>query len=292
MTANVRADDQVQEALINLFQGSMPEKKEEVSTLLQDLTVVFQMLPDVHPDGRVIMDAGLYRYVRFNQRVTRAFWIGSFAAWEGYRSVAEGGSAGEFDIEKLKAMISAFEATIENDQADDTPLPTGIPEPGYLPEMEEDPQRRAAAELSIIALGWAFLHEVRHIRHQREGTSAGAFGSPESKRQEEFSCDEFATRFILEGIPLYSDESGDDAQSVKKKRELAIYFALFAMTLLSKNKWEESETHPAVQARIDAVCAAIGQDRNEDAVAIANMAFTALRKVWPAAPMIMAGQAA
>lgn len=35
------------------------------------------------------MDAGSYRYIRFNHHVVRSFWIGAFAAWEGYRTVAE-----------------------------------------------------------------------------------------------------------------------------------------------------------------------------------------------------------
>lgn len=113
------------------------------------------------------MDASLFRYVRFNHRVVRSFWIGAFAAWEGYRAIAESDDISAVDIDKFKEFVASFEATIENQNADDDPLPHGIPEPGFLPDKTHDPEDRPAAELAIIALGWAFLHEIRHIKHQR-----------------------------------------------------------------------------------------------------------------------------
>jgi len=291
MTLDAREDMQVQEAIQYLFSGSVPERENELSQLISDLQIVFQMLPDEHTDGRVIMDAGLYRFVRFNHRVVRSFWIGAFAAWEGYRAIAESDDISAIDIDRFKELVASFEATIANQQADEDPLPHGIPEPGVLPDKVADPQRRAAAELAIIALGWAFLHEIRHIRHQREGTSAGAFGTPECKRNEEFSCDEFATKFVLEKMIDYSARSGDNFSLVRRKRELGIYLALFSLTLLSKDKWEESDSHPSVQERINAVCEIMGHDRDETAGVIAHAAFATLREIWPSAPMVLAALA-
>lgn len=286
MVEKTREDARVQEAIRNLFFGSMPERESEISGLLCELELVFQMLPDVNRDGHIIMDGGLYRFVRFNHRVVRSYWIGAYAAWEGYKAIAESTNIVEVDLRRFQELIAAFEATIENQQADEQPLPHGVPEPGSLPDKGKDPQRRAAAELAIIALGWAFLHEIRHVRHQREGTSAGASGTPECKWQEEYSCDEFATKFILEKIPSYADESGDNKSLVRRKRELAIYFALFALTLLAKDKWGESDSHPAVQSRINAVCEIMGHDRDETAEAIGCAAFATLRTLWPSAPTV------
>ncbi len=291
MTGEVRQDEMVQQAIRNLFVGSVPERDDELSSLWGHLDLVFRFLPDDHEDGRLIMDAGSYRYIRFNHRVVRSFWIGAFAAWEGSRAVAESKDFPAVDLTRFQELVAAFETAIQNDQSDETPLPAGVPEPGTLPDKDRDPQGRAASELSIIAVAWALLHEVRHIRHQREGTSASVHGDTREARQhEEFSCDEFATRFILEHVQRYSDESGYDPVLVRRKREMSIYFALFALTLLAKDSWAASDTHPSVQDRIDAVCGLMGNDRDELAEAIAHTAFATLRTLWPSAPMIVVGE--
>ncbi len=291
MTSAVRQDEIVQQAIRKLFIGSVPERADELSSFWEDLDLVFRLLPDDHEDGRLIMDAGSYRYIRFNHRVVRSFWIGAFAAWEGYRAVAESKDFPTVDLTRFQELIAAFDAAIQNDQSDEAPLPDGVPEPGTLPDKNEDSQGRAASELSIIAVAWALLHEVRHIRHQREGTSASVHGdTQEARHREEFSCDEFATLFILEHVARYSDQSSDDPVLVRRKREMAIYFALFALTLLAKDSWEASDTHPSVQDRIDAVCRLMVDGGDELAEAIAHSAFATLRTLWSSAPMTKVGK--
>jgi hypothetical protein len=76
----------------------------------------------------------------------------------------------------------------------------------------------------------------------------------------------------------------EDVVLVRRKRETGIYFALFTLTLLAKDNWDASKTHPAVQDRIDAVEAMMGTARDEIAKAIARTAFAALRTLWPTAP--------
>ena len=93
---------------------------------------------------------------------------------------------------------------------------------------------RAAAELAHFATGWALLHEVRHIIHQREGTSAGAHGNRQAKHTEELSYDRFATQFLLDRIPDFAVETGQNAILVKQKQEIGDYFALFAMSVFAR----------------------------------------------------------
>ncbi|MPQ95660.1 phage exclusion protein Lit family protein [Thioclava sp. JE_KL1] len=287
MIGEVRQDEIVQQAIRNLFVGSVPERALELSSLWNDLNLLFQLLPDNSKDGRLIMDAGSYRYIRFNHRVVRSFWIGAFVAWEGYRALAESPDFPRVDLTQFQELLATFEANLQNDLSDEASLPAGIPEPGTLPDINKDPQGRAASELSTIAVAWALLHEVRHIRHQREGTSASVDGDTrEARHREEFSCDEFATRFILEKMQHYSEDKGDDLVLVRRKRETAIYFALFALTLLAKDSWSVSDSHPSVQDRIDAVCRLMGEDRDETAQAVAWAAFASLRELWPSAPII------
>lgn len=287
MATEHQKDAGVENAIKDLFLGSVPERAEELSSFWSELDLVFLLLSDDYQDGRLIMDAGSYRYIRFNHRVLRSFWIASFAAWEGFRAVADSSESSDVNLTRFHEIVAAFEAVVQNDLSDEVPLPAGIPEPGAFPDGDVDPQAKAASELAIIAVAWALLHEVRHIRHQREGTSASELGNTqEARHREEFSCDEFATRFILGHIERYADESGDDLVLVRRKRELAIYYALFAMILLSRDCWEASETHPSVQARIDSVCNLIGDGRDEMALANAHAAFLTLRELWSTAPMI------
>ncbi|WP_057460735.1 phage exclusion protein Lit family protein [Pseudovibrio sp. POLY-S9] len=290
MSDKARQDETVQQAIRDLFIGSIPERGEELTSLWNELDPVFQLVPDIHEDERVIMDAGAFRFVRFNHRVVRSFWIGAFAAWEAYRAFAESEDTQAVDLAHFRLLVVAFEANIQNDQSDAHSLPTGIPEPGTLPNADREPQARAASELAIIAVAWAMLHEIRHIRHQREGTSAPPLeNTPEARQarhEEEFSCDDFATKFILEHVNRFAEKSGDDPALVRRKRAMAIYFALFALVLLAKDRWDASNTHPSVQDRINAVCLLMKDNRDELPEAIACTVFKALRRLWPAAPMI------
>ena len=131
------------------------------------------------------------------------------------------------------------------------------------------------------------LHELHHLQHQQSGTSADPYDEDPSKRwKEELSCDAYATRFLLEKIDDYANSEKVPPEQVRLKRELGVYFALFALTLLAKNKWDDSPTHPAVQKRIKAAHKAMGPKASEISYTIAHTAFAALREIWPSAPGI------
>ncbi|MCW0183409.1 MAG: phage exclusion protein Lit family protein [Zavarzinia sp.] len=280
---DARSDPQVQDAIKQLFYGSAPERCHSLATMWQQIEPLFQLVDDIHPDGRIILDAGAYRYVRFNHRALRAFWIAGHAAWEAYRLVAESPDLQQLDMSRFTALIAAFEQAIGSDDPTVEPLPAGVAEPGVYPDKQADPQGRATAELATIAAAWALLHEFRHIRHQQEGTGSVS-GSREDKHREELSCDEFATNFLLERISEYAVTEGVDVELVRQKRQLGIYFGLFAVTLLAKDKWQASDSHPSVQDRLDAVRAIMEPTKNELAAAIAHVAFATLGQQWPGTP--------
>jgi hypothetical protein len=239
---------------------------------------------DIHEGERFILDAGCYRDVRFNHRVVRAFWLAAYIAWEGYRAIAES-PLDAIDLGRFGALLAAFDAVLSSDRSYEEPLPPGVAEPGFFPDKENDPEGRAIAELATIAVGWALLHEVRHIRHQQECTSADPYDEdPTERRAEELSCDAYAVEFLLQQVDRYAAAENVDPAEVARKRQLGIYFALFALTLVAKDNWGASQTHPAVQSRIDAARLAMAAQRSEIADAIAYSAFAALRKFWPSAP--------
>ena len=104
------------------------------------------------------------------------------------------------------------------------------------------------------------------------------------KRAEELSCDEFATRFILDQVEAYARSTNEPVLSVRRKREIGIYFGAFTLTLIAKDHWGESDTHPAVQTRIDAIVQQIGSHSTRMSDAIAHAAHAALWNIWPDAP--------
>jgi hypothetical protein len=59
------------------------------------------------------------------------------------------------------------------------------------------------------------------------------------------------------------------------------------MTLMARDKWGASQTHPSIQARINAVCVLMGSQRDEVAEAIASVAFATLHELMPNSPGIV-----
>ena len=283
---NVRDDEQVRTAARNVLLGSAPEREAELTKLWEELEPRFQLTADTHEGERLVMEAGMYRYVRFNHRIVRAFWIAAFAAWEGYRVVAEANDLEVVDLSRLKELIYAFDLVLASDAPDLEALPSGVPEPGHYDDA--DPKLRAPGELATLAVGWALLHEVRHLRHQREGDAADPYDDdPTQRRNEELSCDRFATQFLLDQLDTYAKQESVSPILVRRKRELGIYFALFAMTMMVRDNWGASKSHPSIQVRIDAVRTLMGHQRDEVAEAIASVAFATLHALMPGAPGVM-----
>ena len=282
----MRNDTEVQNVVRNLFIGVAPERQPELSDLWKKYTPRFNILADTGPDGNFVFDAGAYRDVRINNRAMRTFWLASFIAWEGYRVIAESSDVDNVDLTRFQQMIDCFFRILNEDNPDTVPLPDGIPDPGIFPDKQKDTQMRAAAELAIFAGGWALLHEVRHIQHQQDGTGAVQTDPPEKWRDEELSCDHYATHFLLDKVDEYvaAPEERDDLELVRQKREIGIYFALFAMVLINTDHWHETDTHPAMERRISEVMREMKADGSRRADDIAHKAFEALWKIFPDAP--------
>jgi hypothetical protein len=278
----IRNDDDVKNAVHNALLGSAPERKAELDKLWNMLEPRFELTDDTHEGERFVMEAGMYRYVRFNHRVVRAFWIAAFAAWEAYRAVAEAADLDAVNLSCLQELIKAFDLVLSSPVPELEPLPAGLPEPGHF---DQEPTLRAPGEIAVIAIAFPLLHEVRHLQHQQEGDAADLCEQDRTRRhEEELSCDAFATQFLLERLEDYARGENVSATSVRRKRELGIYFAFFAMTLTAQPNWGASASHPALQTRINAVRTLMGGKRDEVAEAIATMAFAALHTLMVGAP--------
>ena len=279
----MRGDAEVQIAARRIFEGAAPERSRELARFWEKYQPSFNLLADASPEGLFVLQAGAYRYVRFNHRALRAFWLASFIAWEGWSAIAKGDHC-EVKLRRFGAMVDCFRKVLNADDAAGVALPEGVPDPGVYPVTELSAEARAAGELATIATGWALLHEVRHIQHQQEGSGAHGGDAQEIRHWEEMSCDGFATRFLLDKVDEHAKESNEPFERIRRKREIGIYFALFAMTLVGGGHWEETVSHPAMDKRIRAVIAEMGSEGLGKADAIGHAAFVALWSIYPDAP--------
>lgn len=281
-----RSDEAVQDAARALFLGVAPERRAELESLWSRYGPCFEMLSDNGRDGLFVLDAGLFKFVRFNHRAMRAFWLASFIAWEGYERIHAVAIDGAIDFQRFNEMVDSFLAMLAADDPAAVPMPAGIPEPGVYPDAALAPAARAAADLATMATGWALLHELRHIQLQQEGRSAGPYASSAECHDEEMACDAYATSFLLERADDFAAVHEAAPEQVRQKRLLGIYFAFVAMALISAEAWSESATHPALQARIDSVADQLEPWRTDAGDAVAAAAFEALRMRWPLVPRL------
>jgi len=273
-----RSDTQVQQAVKALFLGLAPERESETERLWDDFQLQFCLFTD---DKGVMLEGGAYRYVHFNHRTLRVVWVSAFAAWEAYAYAQSAFEEGELrDVQRLEELLALAVEIREAKDPEAVPL-CGLPEPGSLPS---DPLLRAPAEFAYFATGWAMLHEVRHLKHQQEGTATAEDESSELARAEELSCDRFAAEYLIEKVADYAKAHTANEATVRMKRALGIYFGVFAVIVLAHPHWSETRSHPAVADRLRAMRDILSVDGLDEALCIVGLSLAGLKQVWPSAP--------
>ncbi len=272
-------------AVHDMLLAVAPERADELQRYWNDFSPQFNILEDDGPDGPVVLDAGGYVNIRFNHRIMRLFWLSSFALWEGYSAFHHYADTGKTNLARFIELIDCFEATRIAADVDSVPWPAGLPQPGELVEHVHGDPSRVGGELAIFGVSWALLHELRHLIHQQENTSA-PWDDLAACQNEELSCDAFATNIILQRIDEHTTSSQHEAAVVLAKRQTGVFCALFAMTLLSRDNWGPGERHPAMQERIDHVLRQMDDETKVSKAAgvIAFAAFSTLKLAFPGAP--------
>lgn len=273
-----RSDAQIQDAVKRLFLGLAPESDAELDRLWNDYQLQFCLFTD---DKGVLLEGGAYRYVHFNHRALRVIWVSAFAAWEAYACAQSAFGDGELrTFDRLHELLTLALEVRDASDPECVPL-RGLPEPGSLPS---DPQLRAPAELAMFAVGWAILHEVRHLKHQQDLTSTPDGGPPEVARAEEHSCDRFAAEYLIGKAAQYAEVHAVDQAKVRMKRALGVYFGVFALIVLAHPNWDETASHPSVSARLRAMRSVLSANGLDEPLCLAALALAGLKQVWPSAP--------
>jgi len=131
----------------------------------------------------------------------------------------------------------------------------GINWPHDLCDIAADPstlntEQRAIRDLSLIAIAYAFLHEIRHVM----------FRHPEQPKvddpAEELACDAFARDFLLEHVSDYVANSREPIDLVLAKRAAAISLGAFAVyELTAPTHRRGSSKYPAFPDRFETLVA-------------------------------------
>lgn len=268
----------------DMFQDVVPERTADLQRYWGEFSLQFEILDDNGADGPVVLDAGGYVKIRFNHRIMRLFWLGSFAMWEGYCAFQYYTTTQKSRLARFSEILDCFEATRVANDVDALRWPDYLPSPGNLVDHTAGDPARLVGELAIFGVSWALLHELQHLVHQQAETSA-AWDDGEACRKEEHLCDAFATNFLLERIAEHAASTGESQSLISDKRQLGIYSAVFTMTLLSRDSWGPGRRHPALQDRIDAIVAIVEEHRTSKVAAIVGFAaFVSLKLAYPDAP--------
>lgn len=222
----------------NLILGAAPECASRLREIWEKHNPQFVVVPDSPGitlkardyDKRIIYDLKTLRlFSLLGQAAWRAFVCHCpsvlTSSWTGHPIDAEmmwndeGFPGAEAAFENLLAVAqTATEAQSTND----------VIWPNDYIDLTADPatlntEQRAIRDLSLIALAYAFLHEIRHVmfRHPDEAKIDDA--------AEELACDAFARDFLLDHVSAYVAKSGEPINSVLAKRASAVSLGAFAV---------------------------------------------------------------
>jgi hypothetical protein len=269
-----------------LFLGVAPERASDLDALWTRYQPSFSLVAEMTAEGSFVMRAGMYKFVEFNHRVSRAFWLGAYIAWEAYSATHAAFNEAGYDTKRfngarLNDLLTTFDAMLTAEDSASVPMPHGIPEPGVYPPRTGSAEALAPAELATIAVGWALLHETRHIMRQQENLSPAPDAPRAEQHADELHCDAFAARFLLEGVANYATLSGYDEASVRQKRQIGVLFGLFVLALVDSKGHQATDTHPALQDRVNALGEILGLTSNQVPLVVGLLAFFGLSQVRP-----------
>ena len=265
-----------------LFLGAAPERKAELNKLWDRYSPHFHLVREGSGDNLVMRGGGLA--VLVGDAAIVGYWVGAYAAWAGFDGMTARGG----DLSRFKDVVGCFGAVAERpDDPWSVPLPVGIPTP-RLPWQIKDRIVKAPADLATVAVCCALLHEVGHLTMRQDAEvgdeRSGDGDSRDRAWREEMACDEGATSMLLDRAAEYAETEGEEVERVLRKRGLGIYFHLFTMCLIAMVSgvgFGESDTHPALQTRIDAVSAGVRARGGGGSEWVAREAFKALRLICP-----------
>lgn len=257
--------------LKKLFEGVIPERLDEVLSLIESHSAQFRRVDDKSDFN---LDAGAFGAIQFAQRFLGQLWLFDFAGLYALHSfsgviffVKSRGL--KFDLAEIDGLpeqkeenncFSKIIKTIQRlnsaESKYDFAWPAGIPK---LQEGKpKDIEQAAVFDLVLMATTYFFLHELKHVIFKSEGSSA------EDRLIEEMECDAFAAERMLSKIRDYSSASGYPEDKVFMKRSISIALgSAFLAVATPRHNLDGTATHPTVHDRWSATLGRIELEEDD-----------------------------
>lgn len=289
----------------------IPEREDELKYLFNKYSPKINILVDGLTDDSFVLDACISpksekstRDIRFGERTIWAYLMAISAAWEGYWIEHNNGPTDRLQdlLQNIKNLYNAIHEELdeldpETHFADQSAKHKSIKDIliNYQPIVFDDIENLAVTELTIIAVLWCILHELRHIMIKQDSISVTSEGEEtfyNEQQQVEFDCDRYATCFIIDKVANYSSNADENNKAIAK-RQTGIILGIFSVMVLDWARglgWHASDTHPSVSDRIDRIISLLGIDKKKASdfegspVLAALAAFLGLNRVLNDSP--------
>ncbi|WP_025154980.1 phage exclusion protein Lit family protein [Morganella morganii] len=246
--------------------GTVPEKKDEFELLWSQNEININLSKDYQGFK---LQSGAYNSIIYSHKTMVTCWVVgacaqiSFDAWHQIILRCQKDSIKLSLIDLFSDSISKdlssgarlVKRLLDADNFDDVTWYPKIPHPDLGKPIDVSGQM--FFDVSCMSMAFNILHEINHISISNNGENLTGY-------EEEFACDAFAKRFLLEDIIKYSSLSGDDYNTVRSKRLMAIALSCSLFYMITQPKhWLESKSHPSISERVRALFCAVDISDND-----------------------------
>lgn len=247
--------------VLHLLRGAVPERADEISALWRQYGHAVEVAPDTKG---ITMNADATR-IRFDTKTIDFFWLLGFSAWRAIEVYSPAlvtmswtgmpldqalnidAERGQFEFD-YKQRIASAQSLVAAERTADISWPSDVPQPTADRDGLCDSQHKAVYDLVALALGFALLHEFRHVMYCADSSA------PSTLPEEEIACDVWARDFMMSGLASYAKEHGHDYVQVQQKRAMGIAFAAVIIHVMTPTHahWGNRQ-YPPIAERLTAM---------------------------------------
>lgn len=216
------------EAIIRmLMKAAAPERATEIDAVWARYHPQVVVVED---KSGISLDANRER-IEFDPKTMEVFWLIGFSGWRAIEcysphvilSAACGRTLHDLfdeddelpEVERsYKERLSAARNFIEQSHPNAAQWPDDLPRPVTDRDDLDGDQHKAAFDLVVLAVAFAFFHEFRHVMLDFDDAR------PSDRREEELQCDVWAREFMTAKLAGYARDHGHDYHEVLSKRSM------------------------------------------------------------------------
>jgi hypothetical protein len=257
-------EEEATDMIKKLILAACPERQPEVAQLWQTCSPV---IAQQHDAPGFLMAGGPFGLITFTLRTMQQIWLIGFAAEAAFSAYCVGVIHallyGHLDLDLLStgtnhsydSLIAKVEELRIAERSSDVSWPPTVPRP----EDGKPTDVKAALVFDLVCMAGAycFLHELHHVKLSSSETNGTL-----TPQEEELQCDGFARSMLLEKIAEYSTQTGYRGPLLNTKRAMSIGLGVLVVLGLTDSA-SDSQTHPAVAERIDALAQSLALHPND-----------------------------